>query len=194
MKNEEYAFLRDEIILFYRNIASYNTVLYTASGAIFAFALGRPEYYYCLIPLMLTIPLYLLCETERRKACKVGAYLCVFHEGKDFNWERRHHEFDGTGFELRNSKGRDMAVNLSYIMPSVISCISAMIKIYFAKMSSLHYIIPSLALIGAIFVILKGRTEYIELRQAYIDEWERLKRREKKVERLIDNSVGKKSD
>lgn len=170
--NDEYIVLRDEMNQYYQNIANYNIALYTASSVIFAFALGQKDYYYCLIPLLVIVPLYLLCENEHKKACKLGAYLYVFSEGKDFNWERRHHIFDRTRVEKGKKPRRSIDEILSYIMFCAISCLSSIIKIYYIKtLHWVHYCLPIVAFLISLIIIIRNEVQYNSLRQFYIERW-----------------------
>ena len=172
--NDEYKILRDEINQSYQSITSYNIALYTASSVIFAFALGQPGFWYCLVPLMVILPLYLLCEDERRKICWIGAYLNVFCEGKGFFWERRHHELDKKGefTELTNT--------LPYIFMTAASCGGAIIKILFDDYTQNKLlVIPIFLFIKGAIAIVKKEVHFVKVRQSYINLWRQQKRIEK---------------
>lgn len=168
MDNDEYKVLREEMKLYYDNIAKYTIALYTASNAVFAFALNKDEFYYCLIPLLIIIPLYLVCEDEHRKACKLGAYLNVFCEGESFNWERRHHYL-----EVKEGEKREINTIIPHIVLTFASCFSAAMKILLKEDCNKAYIIiPFIALVFSIIILYRNKVEYVKARETYIKAWE----------------------
>ena len=171
MGDEEYKVLRDEMIMYYNNIANYNIVLFTTSTGIMAYVLNKEEYYYCLIPLMIIIPLFLLCENQHKNACKLGAYLNVFCEGKEYNWERRHHYYD------RRSEKRDPKDILPYISMVCVSCISAIMKILCNDgVNKVYTIIPVIAMVCSVTIIIHEKVEYNNMRENYRKSWEEVKK------------------
>lgn len=175
--NEEYKVLRDEINQSYQSITNYNIALYTASSVIFAFALGQTEFYYCLVPLMVILPLYLLCENERRKICWIGAYLNVFCEGKTIFWERRHHELDKLG------KMSELGNSVPYIFMTVASCAGSFIKVLADdNMTNRYLLVPIFSFIIGTYFIVKQEVHFLKVRSSFIELWKKQKRKEiKKV-------------
>ena len=170
---EEYKVLRDEMNQYYQNIANYNIALYTGSSAVFALVVDKTDFYYSLVPLMIIIPLFLLCENEHRKACKLGAYLNVYCEGTDFHWEMRHHKLD-----TKEGVGkRDFREWFPYLALSIVSCTASFFKRYSenADLKDWHLAIPVLLLLLCFVIIIITKVNYPSIRQKYIDEWEDLK-------------------
>lgn len=156
MHDEEYKMIRKGLDQIYQTISNYNIALYTASGALFTFALGQDAFYYCLTPLMVIIPLYLLGEEKHKEACKLGAYLYVFCEGKTFKWERRNHDFGITYKGTRDIKGI-----LQYVLLTIASCLLSILKILTnPEIQSVFSIVPISLLIVCLFIIKKGRINY----------------------------------
>ena len=177
MGTEEYKVLRDELNIVYQNITNYNIALYTASSVIFAFTMEQDAFYYSLIPLLVMLPLYLLGEHEHKKACRLGAYLYVFCEGKEFHWERRHHRFDKRG----RSRKRDNSEILSYIVIAFVSCLFSAIKLLSnSQLNKCYLLIPVICLIISIVIIVKMKVNYVEIRGEYIDKWKEIKLEEQK--------------
>lgn len=141
MSNEEYKLLRDEILLCFQNISNYNTVLYTASGAILTFALGKTEYYYSLVPLVVILPLCLLCENEHKKICMIASYLQTFYEGENYQWETRLTELDN---KFGNKK-RPVKEILPYIVLASLCCGSSAFKVHANENTGgYYYLVPIL--------------------------------------------------
>lgn len=109
---KEYEMLRAEMMDDYKTISQYNVVLYTATATILAFAIKDGTFLSCLIPYCVLLPLYLICEAKRRGICRIAAYLNVYYEGTEYNWERRHHVFDET--VEKNKKKRFLGVRFRH--------------------------------------------------------------------------------
>lgn len=86
---DEYLMLRNEIL--HHNTLENNTInfLYVFISAILVFSLNQEDSLYVLIAYVVIIPSYRIVWSKRKGICKIGAYLNVFLEGKEFNWERR---------------------------------------------------------------------------------------------------------
>ena len=175
----EYEFLRNEMITRYNHTQVYTTVLYLTTITILTFVLGTTNqnydrYFMCFSPIFIIVPFYCKCEAHRKFAALIGAYLYVFHEGEDFNWERRHHEFD-----KRNNK-RDWKNLLIYYTP-VLLCVSAAIydcivsKDQDVILKVLNAILIALLICGFLY---HNQTHYTEIREHFILEWIAIKREE----------------
>lgn len=192
---KEYEFLRAEIMDDYKYIAQYNVVLYTASATILAFALQKEQFILSLVPYIILLPLYLMCEEKRRGICKIAAYLHVFLEGTEFNWERRHHVFDG-----KNNKNRkksffsDNVSPLPYYCLALVCSASAISKIaiyqscWIEKAVDLSFVI--MITIITIAIMNKHKTDYVNTRDRYIKYWEEQKKSEEKPRENMDFNSG----
>lgn len=89
MNKDEYLMLREEILN--NSNMENNTInfFYATAAAILAFSIDKSDSLYILISYVVIIPAYLIVRSKRRSICKIGAYLKVFHEGNEFNWETR---------------------------------------------------------------------------------------------------------
>lgn len=90
---EEYLMLREEIL--HLDTLTNNTInfFYTFIAAYIAFALTQADTIFIVLSYIGIIPPYLIVLNKMNALCKIGAYLNVFHEGEDFQWERRHMEY-----------------------------------------------------------------------------------------------------
>ena len=173
--DEEYKVLREELRMSFSNIVTYTTVMYTASNVILVFALGKDEFYFCLVPLLVILPLYLLCENQHRQICRLGAYLYVFCEGEHFNWEHRLHYFD-----LVENPKREIASTLPTITLVAACCISSIIKIWVSKtFGNIYLLVPAIALAISMYIVFSKRVQYPSTRSKYIREWEEVKKKMK---------------
>lgn len=89
MSNDEYSLLRTEILQCSQVLDNARNILYTAVGAILAFAFTQNDPLIFVIPYVVIIPTYLLTLETVYSIYRIGAYLLVFHEGTEYNWESR---------------------------------------------------------------------------------------------------------
>lgn len=64
---KEYLMLKDEIMLSMKTIKNYNTMLYTVSAALFAYAFNSQNELLFLLPFVILFPMYYL-NNKRSKA------------------------------------------------------------------------------------------------------------------------------
>ena len=179
---DEYKMLRDEMLLSYNRIQLNDNISYFITSAILAFALGtdNKNYFVCLIPLFVIIPLYFRTQASHRGIARLAAYMYVFLEGKDGMpmWERRHHTFD-----KNNNKGDwfyKCYSPLRYYMLVVICGVSAAVK--FTETGNicplLHFEIILFSCLIACGIIFWRCSNYTRLREKYIKQWEDVKKEE----------------
>lgn len=92
---EEYLMLREEIL--HLNTIIINTIhlLYTFIASFLAFALTQEDTIFILLTYIMIVPAYLIVVSKMSGMARIGAYLYVFHEGKNFNWEHRNIMYKG---------------------------------------------------------------------------------------------------
>lgn len=54
-----------------------------------SYALKQDDTIFILMSYIVIIPSYLIVVSKAQGMCKIGAYLKIFHEGEEFNWESR---------------------------------------------------------------------------------------------------------
>ena len=86
--------LRNEMMQCYNTIKDYNIALYSSTAVVLTFALQRQEYFLCMIPMIIIVPLHLLSQNRKKSICYIASYLYFFLEGNEYNWERRHEKYD----------------------------------------------------------------------------------------------------
>lgn len=157
-------------------VISQNTsVLYTAVAAIFALAINTNNFVFYMIPYFVIIPIFLASEVKARSNCRIGAYLNVFCEGTEYNWERRPQMLEENVHQKRNWRS-----TLSYYILGVVSSVAAEIQLIFSNNNSYleKGIYGSAILLGTIvaFVILKKNTiDYAKERKKMINQWIEIK-------------------
>lgn len=90
MENDkEYLMLREEILHLDTIINNTINFFYVFVSAVLVYAIGQEDVLFVLIPWVVIIPAYRIVLGKRKNIFRIAAYLNVFHEGKNFNWERR---------------------------------------------------------------------------------------------------------
>lgn len=62
---------------------------YAFIASIIAFSLSKRDTMFILISYIALLPVYRLVLSKEINIYRIGSYLHVFHEGEEFNWERR---------------------------------------------------------------------------------------------------------
>lgn len=90
---DEYLMLREEMLHLESIINNTINFFYVFIASFLAFALTKNDTIFLLVSYIITIPAYLIVLSKMEGMCRIGAYLCVFHEGKEFNWETRNMKY-----------------------------------------------------------------------------------------------------
>ena len=179
---DEYKMLRDEMLSLYNRIQLNDNITYFITSAILAFALGtnNRNYFICLIPLFVIVPLYIRSQANHRGIARQSAYLHVFLEGKDGMpmWERRHQVYD-----KKNNNYHwfyKCYSPLRYYMLIITCGISAAVKYTETEniCPLLHFEIIIFSCLIACGIIFWRCNDYIRLREKYIKQWEAVKEEE----------------
>ena len=165
----EYEMLRQEMLQEQSATHGYNNLMYTATAAILAFTIEKSQFILCMLPLIVIIPVFLLCENLRKGQCKIAAYMYVFLEGNEYNWETRHHKLDA------QQKHRDWRGVLPYYTLLLICTSFSVYKCvqYFndIKMKVLHICILCVISLICALLMATNTTNYIKCRDNYIERW-----------------------
>lgn len=171
----EYELLRNEMMDNFKIISQNTSILYTSFAAIFALAIKENNFLLYLVPYFVIIPLFLASEAKARSNCRIAAYLSVYCEGSEYNWERRHQRLDEETHQKRNWKS-----TLSYYLLGVISSVAGEIQLFCSNKYSCteKWIYGSVIFLVTIiaFVILKLNTiDYAKERRKMINKWNKIK-------------------
>lgn len=164
--------------------AQYSSILYTGTAAILTLAFTRDEFFLGLVPYIVLFPLYILTESINDALCKLGSYMYVFLEGREYRWERRHQIFDGMmQTRHRVSRVKFLAENrLHYFMISVICSAVTTYKIIISGMnlaqkgtvSVLVWVFTAVVM----WMMAHSATDFVQRREEMIQYWEAIKARE----------------
>ena len=179
---KEYELLRDEMMAAMSYTRTIDSVLYTVTTLILTFALSseNKSYLVCLVPLFLILPAYMRYAAYSRSIVRLGAYLYVFLEGGDFNWERRHHKFDIAHCTRPDRKGpmRFYMLVLLCVASAFYKCLEA--NDLYGCIEKPMILIASL--LFSIYIIYNNQPNYPELREEDISRWEEIKKAETGIE------------
>ncbi len=190
MKDKEYELLRNEILNRFNQISQTTSILYTATTALLTYALSKNEFYFCLIPCIIIVSLHLLNQRKQRGICKISAYMIVFLEGKDFNWETRQNAFEMT--KGRPSKSNKLRGSLTpYYYLALLCSLLSIIKILIGTSSEIEKIICiAFVLIWTLIIMtimIVYAVDYDATRVLYINKWKDIKKDEERKKDLATN-------
>lgn len=171
--DKEYLFLREEIINNYTIESNIMNFLYITISTILVFSIQQSDNIYILVSYIVLIPAYAFVWSKEYAIFRIAAYLCVFHEGAEFNWESRNQIF----FKKKAKNILDFMP--SYYFPFIfISTLNTFLFFYKMKWNNINIfeIIKAIFAIGIyflfMFIIVKNRTLKTE---TYIKDWKKIK-------------------
>lgn len=180
MKNisNEYLMLRDEI-LHLSNLENQTiNFLYVFVASVLAFSITQKDTIVILISYIVIIPAYKMVISHEKGIYKIGAYLYVFLEGEDFNWERRSFVFYET---LRNNSGNGtkrkiQVFNYPFLFISTLIMVFFLARTNYAAICSPYELLKCIAavLLYLYVLVTTANNKYYSISK-YIDLWEKLK-------------------
>lgn len=171
---DEYLMLREEIIHLDALTNNILNFFYIFMATYISVVLDKNDTIYILMTHIVIIPAYLIVIGKRMATCKISAYMLVFLEGEDFNWETR---------KLR-SKSRSVPIIFHFIHSTHFPFIFVNIAVFILWFSGSNWGIPLTSyemgkLIIEIVCLLVFLILLIENRKIsindYIDKWEKVK-------------------
>ena len=175
MENDkEYLMLREEILHLDTIINNTINFFYVFVSAVPAYAIGQEDPLFVLIPWVVIIPAYRIVLGKRKNIFRIAAYLNVFHEGGNFNWERRQKKM----YEI-SSYGRSKKIS-SFNYPFIF--VSTFVMIVFVTKINWLEVRVNIELLKIVFgvvlysiqmgAIIKNRKIDAD---KYITQWEEIK-------------------
>ncbi len=172
---KEYLMIKEEIMYYYSVIHSSRNILYVALGTILTYALSSSEPMICLVPYCVIIPVYIVTIDYQYGMWRMGTYLSVFLEGKDFNWETRLHKLNTAS---KNEIERHAS---SYQWPFIICGLCCSI-LFFMKIDykNLDYktvgeILFSILLTIGFLIFVKNQKKPDDIISLYMNKWNDVK-------------------
>jgi hypothetical protein len=176
---EEYKLLREEIL----NMANIRhttiSILYTGVSAILVLGVSLERSLIFLLTFCVIIPTYMMVIDYSNCIKKIGAYLQVFHEDSEFNWESRLYELS------KNTRKSIKGWAYSFLSPFyILSFIALGLFCLYYDFSILIEDVRIVELIIA--VILFGLTLLYAIKHKHIDtikdryvlEWKKVKNKD----------------
>lgn len=179
MENEkEYLMLREEILHLDTIINNTINFFYAFVSAVLAYAVKQDDVLFVLMVWVIIIPAYRIVVGKRKNIFRIAAYLNVFHEGEEFNWERRQKQLFDTTQYGKNKK--ISSFNYPFIFVTVFVIFVFVVKIKWRSIgfneelakAIIGIVLPTIQ-IGA---IIKNRK--IDVDQ-FIKQWEKIKKKKR---------------
>lgn len=176
---KEYKMIKDEIMYMHKAIQELRSILYVAVASVLTFAVGKTTPLLCLVPYCVIIPTYIVTIDYQFSMWKLGAYLLVFQEGKEYNWETRLHIFNTK--EARKSRGSAKSFHSPFIATALICTILFFAKIDYKNISheSWMQIVLAILLLAAVLCYRISRRNPDAAKSEFIKEWTAVKKNEK---------------
>ena len=164
--NEEYNTLRAEVL---QKIELHNKLIMfaiTTTVAILAFAFSQNNAYLFLLPFCVIIPVSLRVIYYRSAMVKISAYIAVFIEpkNKNYNWETRNHKLN---ISINNNITKALRSNINYdCLILSISCYILFVVRFLNMTSKINFdfwiavISPILLVIIELILSIKGNKLY----------------------------------
>lgn len=171
---DEYLMLREEILHLSTLEDNVINMLYIFVAAIMAFSFTQDDTIFILLSYIIIIPSYRLVLSKEIGIYKIGAYLSVYHEGDEFNWETRNLKFFD---EFYKYFGRKIQVfNSPFLFISTFVMVMLFINTNWEKVFTVYEI--SKIFSATVFYILLIswiiKNRHMDIRR-YISFWERIR-------------------
>lgn len=177
-KSNEYLMLREEILHLGSIENQTFNFMYAFVGAILAYSFSKNDTLTILISYVVVIPAYKRVISFEEGVYKIGAYLYVFLEGEEFNWERRNLAFYD---ELRRRHKESNRYIQSFHYPFLF--ISSLITLFFLISTdyqppySLYGVLKVVAAILLyLYVLMTAAKHRFYSVRNYIEYWEGIKK------------------
>lgn len=175
---EEYKMLREEIMSAITNRRNYNSVLYTVSVALLAYAFESSNPLLFLLPFTIIFPLYTLIIKETFHEIRIGAYISVFIEkSTDIHWEQRLVSYDSLA-----DKNKHTPFSLNAYLGVSFLCIFLSVIYTDYSIINLHNVICAIlqisSLIVSLIMFVFKKPNYKEEKTKYISKWKKVKKLE----------------
>jgi len=175
---EEYKLLREEMLSLVNIRFTTINILYTGVSAILALGISLANPLIFLLSFCVIIPTYYMVMDNNKSIKKIGAYLQVFHENFEFNWESRLFEFE------KNINGSTRTPAYSFMFPFYILGFIAigLFFLYFdfsvqVKDARLVELMVAFVLFGLTLLFTIKHNQVKKIKGHFVLEWERIKNR-----------------
>lgn len=119
---DEYLMLREEIIHLDTIISNVVNLFYAFIASFIAFALLQSDTIFILLSYIVIIPAYMIVLNKMKAMYRIAAYLKIFHEGDEFNWETRYMQYKD-----KNESSRFRVVSWHYPFMVVSIAVTALL-------------------------------------------------------------------
>lgn len=169
---DEYLMLREEILHLDSIVNNTINFFYVFIASYSAFSLLQKDTIFLLLSYIVIIPAYQIVLNKMQAMCKIGAYLKIYHEGDDFNWETRHMQYK----EIHeNSRFRIISWHFPFILVSLAISVLFITKTEWECICSFWEISKiMLCAVGVLFIFYKVY-KFINISpKDYIGKWKEI--------------------
>lgn len=129
---------------------------------------------YILLSFIGIIPPYSIVLNKMDALCRTGAYLNFYHEGENFNWERRYMSYRE---KYESGKLRIISWNTPFVVISVAITILFLYRTDWKYFSFVDIIKCAICIVLLLWVIYKAFKNRNMNPQKYIDRWKEINKK-----------------
>lgn len=180
----EFNTLRQEIMQDRTFIKDYRSLAFSSTIAVLAFSFSdfaSKEPFICLLPILIAIPLSLLCNKCYKSIAKLAAYLYVFYEDFGFEWEKRTGDYaekvmlPNKKKLLRNFIDTEAPFLSIVIICGIVTLFRCTTMSYKSEVLRFRFFIVVFVVVLSLSLLFFGKTLLDKERKRQIDYWKHVK-------------------
>lgn len=186
MDNNDYKNLREEIMYSRKAQDKYAVFLYTTVVTILGFAFQLNNYYLCLLPIVIIIPVCIKIADYRRTIAYLAAYMIAFLENDTYKWETDNFKFSNKFPRKGLERFIHILENYDSFMLNVICTLIFIISVVYNSFycQSNMYLDISLCVVSVLtcvvlFFITRTYSDYQQLKASKLSDWNKYKAKKK---------------
>ena len=184
--NNDYKNLREEIMYSRKAQDKYAIFLYTTVVTILGFAFQFENYYLCLLPIVIIIPICIKIADYRRTIAYLATYMIAFLEKDEYKWETDNFMFSNKFPRKGLERFIHILENYDAFILNVICTLIFVVSVIYNSFNCQSNICLELALSVisgltclVVFLITRTYSDYQQLKASKLSNWNKYKTQKK---------------
>lgn len=184
--NNDYKNLREEIMYSRKAQDKYAIFLYTTVVTILGFAFQFENYYLCLLPIVIIIPVCIKIADYRRTIAYLATYMIAFLEKDEYKWETDNFMFSNKFPRKGLERFIHILENYDAFILNVICTLIFVVSVIYNSFNCQSNICLELALsvisgltCVVVFLITRTYSDYQQLKASKLSNWNKYKTQKK---------------
>lgn len=184
--NNDYKNLREEIMYSRKAQDKYAIFLYTTVVTILGFAFQFENYYLCLLPIVIIIPVCMKIADYRRTIAYLATYMIAFLEKDEYKWETDNFMFSNKFPRKGLERFIHILENYDAFILNVICTLIFVVSVIYNSFNCQSNICLGLALsvisgltCVVVFLITRTYSDYQQLKASKLNNWNKYKTQKK---------------